>query len=128
MGILTFPCLCVHAVLLACLEAGARDLGGISPLDEVSTSSARSLAVPIFESSMSRHKSLCLTDPWSRVLCLQVNASYPFPTLERLVSVLSPHGYHLEERLPVHQRYVEWMPSLLQEQVMHMCTRIKTAF
>ncbi|MCS6782171.1 MAG: 7,8-didemethyl-8-hydroxy-5-deazariboflavin synthase subunit CofG [Gloeomargarita sp. SKYBB_i_bin120] len=59
------------AVLLDCLAAGARDLGGLGPRDEV-------------------------------------NPDYAYPSLATLETLLAPHGYRLQPRLPI---YPKWLHS-----------------
>lgn len=94
----------MRAVLLACLEAGARDLGGISPLDEVSTNEAE-LARPLtstfqrfYSSNQARHALgalltdqvvACLVPPGERFL------SFPDPRatgVGAVISRLPPRG------------------------------------
>ena len=75
------------ALLRACIEAGARDLGGIGPVDEV-------------------------------------NPDYQHPALERLQQELAIAHYQLAPRLPVHKRYLDWLPKPLK----HQCQSILAAW
>jgi FO synthase subunit 1 len=60
------------SLLMACIDAGARDIGGIGPRDEV-------------------------------------NASYVFPPISSVTSMLAHAGWALRPRLPLYPRHYEWL-------------------
>lgn len=67
-------------MLLACLEAGATDLGGIGPIDEV-------------------------------------NPDYPHSSHTQITALLAAHGWTLTARLPVYEKYDEWLSARLRTEV-----------
>ncbi len=67
-------------MLLACIEAGARDLGGIGPIDEV-------------------------------------NPDYPHSSHSQLTALLEAHGWTLTARLPVYEKYDDWVDDRLRATV-----------
>ena len=68
------------AALLACIAAGAQDLGGIGPIDEV-------------------------------------NPDYGHRRPEATEALLKMQGRALQRRLPVYERYDDWLPAHLQGMV-----------
>ncbi|MGB3298689.1 MAG: 7,8-didemethyl-8-hydroxy-5-deazariboflavin synthase subunit CofG [Phormidesmis sp.] len=68
------------AALIACIAAGARDLGGIGPIDEV-------------------------------------NPSYKHRRLKATDELLQAQGWMLRRRLPVYEKYHDWLPQPLQTAV-----------
>jgi 7,8-didemethyl-8-hydroxy-5-deazariboflavin synthase len=66
--------------LLACVEAGARDLGGIGPIDEV-------------------------------------NPNYKHRRRRSTAELLHTQGWTLQRRLPVYEKYDDWLPIKLQAAV-----------
>ncbi|MDJ1168758.1 7,8-didemethyl-8-hydroxy-5-deazariboflavin synthase subunit CofG [Roseofilum sp. BLCC_M154] len=67
-------------ILLSCLDAGATDLGGLSPKDEV-------------------------------------NPDYPHPSPPYLQTLLEPHGWHLQPRLPLYPQFDSWLSPKLKRAV-----------
>jgi hypothetical protein len=55
--------------------------------------------------------------PFCASAVMQVNATYPFPSVLALQALLTDHGYVLKERLATHARLWDWMPTQLQERV-----------
>ncbi len=72
--------ICLDTALIDCIAAGARDLGGIGPIDEV-------------------------------------NPSYDHRRLRVTEELLQAQGWILRRRLPVYEKYDDWLPNPLQTAV-----------
>ena len=101
-------------VLRECLDAGATDLGGISPLDEVNPSYPFPDGV-LFLRILHLNSKALLTVFWGHLLLLDFYGGLwtvfwgHFLTgcgaVVELKRTLAGWGYELRERLPVHERH-----------------------
>ena len=76
-------------ILLECLDMGARDLGGIGPIDEV-------------------------------------NPTYSHVSLNELTDLLDSAGWKLKPRLPIYERFYDWLPESLRRSALWRSSIEKT--